>query len=452
MNWFNSCSRPGVTKRVALLVLMVSLFVANSGYFCPGRVTCDGGVTTFKFFVPLPGIQADFFTVFAGEENGRLEFGGFGEPGTKVGVYRYEDLSGGLAAPCPILAINPWEAHVDSIQNDTFEVDFEIHFRWEPDGWWSINNPRGADPLLAGEHNFTFFKALIIPTQPAIDLQRFAFGKEFKQSNVLLDLGQTWRLPHAPNGQLLLGSVNQPKPAGEADLLSVVTQVVVNNAQDRAQNFNLSFRSALTGDPAPVKIGDVTSDQFDFVISANTSQVYSLDPRGFPLQVNWGTLTSEGHLGVATNFVSILESGGAGSPAGTLPAGTVDAQAGIAASDLDVYHVLSVEKRAGGFDTALAILNPTVATATIAITLVEEESAAASARQRPAGDPFASSQLVLAPGTQTARFFTELLDIEVEEFSGTIILDSDTDIAVTSLRTINGKQASSLPGGTPLPR
>ncbi len=39
MNWPNSYSQPSVTKRVALLVLLVSLFVANSGYFCPGRVT-----------------------------------------------------------------------------------------------------------------------------------------------------------------------------------------------------------------------------------------------------------------------------------------------------------------------------------------------------------------------------------------------------------------------------
>ena len=364
----------------------------------------------------MPGIQADFFSVFAGEENGRLEFGGFGDPGTKVGVYRYENLSGGLAQPCPIFAINPWEAHVDSIRNDMFEVDFEIHFRWEPDGWWSINNPQGADPLPAGEHNFTFFTPLIIPNQPLFDTQGFAFRKQTaKQSNRRLHSSPTWYTPHAPYGELSLGSGDQPQPATEADLLSVVTQIVVNNAQNRAQNFSLSFRSALTGDPAPVKIGDLTSDQFDLVISANTSQVYSLDPRGFPLQVNWGTLTSEGHLGVATNFVSILEGGGAGSPAGALPAGTVDAQAGIAASDLDVYHVLSVEKRAGGFDTALAILNPTVATATIAITLVDENSAAASARQKPVGDPFASSQLVLVPGTQTARFFTELLDIEVEE-------------------------------------
>ena len=267
---------------------------------------------------PCRGFKQTSSLSSQGEENGRLEFGGFGDPGTKVGVYRYEDLSGGLASPSSILAINSFEAHVDSIPNDTFQVDCEIHFRWEPDGWWSINNPLGADPLPAGEHNSTFFQPIIIPNQPFIDTQGFAFREQtFKQSNRRFHLTPTWSLSHAPVGEFNLVSGDQQQPAGEADLLSVVTQVVVNNAQDRAQNFNLSFRSALTGDPAPVKIGDVTSDQFDFVISANTSQVYSLDPRGFPLQVNWGTLTSEGHLGVATNFVSILEAGGAGSPAGT---------------------------------------------------------------------------------------------------------------------------------------
>ena len=117
---------------------------------------------------PCRGFKQTSSLSSQGEENGRLEFGGFGDPGTKVGVYRYEDLSGGLASPSSILAINSFEAHVDSIPNDTFQVDCEIHFRWEPDGWWSINNPLGADPLPAGEHNSTFFQPIIIPNQPFI--------------------------------------------------------------------------------------------------------------------------------------------------------------------------------------------------------------------------------------------------------------------------------------------
>ncbi len=439
--------RFGNSRRVVLLLLAV--FVLNSGYFCPGRVNCDGGITNFKYFVGQPKMQADFFNVFSGNEGFGLKFDGFdAEPNAEIGFYQYQDLIGSPALRRAIRVINQNEAYVDWDKTSTFNPNRYIHFRYNPfDEFWDINNPLWEEPLAAGEYSFTFNQPLLTYDRPVVDIQSFAFGEGFEEMNQRAHQWNTRYLATTPTG-----TVQSNVPAGVGGELRILTQLVVNNAQDRPQKITYSNRDPVSGGSLPVMINGVTAIIHEFMVPPRTSASFNLDPADSDLQGGWGSVTSEGHVEVATNFITFVTPGGS-SPAGGFPAGTVDAQAGISASELNVTHVLSVEKRAGGFDTALAILNPTVATANIDITLNPVDAGGQAAQPGPAGgDPFASAQLVLHPGTQVSRFFGELLAIQVEEFIGTITLDSDTEIAVTTLRTIDGKQASSLPGGTPLPR
>ncbi len=365
-----------------------------------------------------------------------------GAAGTEAGFYQCVDPSGTPLMRRAIRVMNEDEASVDWDNTLVFNLARDIHFRYNR-GFktWDINNPLWDQPLAAGEHTFTFFQQLLTFDRPVVDINATSFGSGgVKQSNFRAHQWETSYLPTTPFGSAVIGS----------DELIVATQVVANNAQDRAQKMTYSSWNPSNGSPLPVTIMGMTASTHEFMIPARTSWSFELDPGESGIQGAWGSIKAEYHLDVATNFITFQVP--SFSPAGSAVTGTVDAQAGIAASHLDVTHVLSVEKGAGGFDTALAVLNPTAATANIDINLIGDDTVGQAAQAGPAGEPFASAELVLQPGTQVSRFFSELLDIEVEEFIGTITLDSDTQIAVTTLRTIDGKQASSLPGGTPLAR
>ena len=91
----------------------------------------------------------------------------------------------------------------------------------------------------------------------------------------------------------------------------------------------------------------------------------------------------------------------------------------------------------GGFDTALAIVNPTELSANIDMTLKDEDQ-----------NTIKSVTQFLGGNQQTSRFFLELLRMEeTESFSGTVVINAENAIAVTTLRTLNGFQVSSLQGG-----
>ena len=60
----------------------------------------------------------------------------------------------------------------------------------------------------------------------------------------------------------------------------------------------------------------------------------------------------------------------------------------------------------------------------------------------------AQQELALGSESQTAQFFQEFFGLALGSFSGTLIIKSDTDIAVLSLQILNGLQTASLPSGT----
>ncbi len=451
-------------ERVALLPLMLMFFVANSAPTCPGTIDYKGGLLEYEFLVLQEGEQmAGFYSLFSGIEDGRLILpNGFGSPGAPIGTYRLDEDGDGFAEVIQALrARDATSAYWDVDGSGSYEAPIDPLFQWQDDRFFTLDNPNPSQLLPLGRHVITFENLRIVSDPaPPFDLgfavQKITFLDQqpagtfggFLQENRVL-APQTRFLTHTPVGSF--GS-DPAQPATSVDM-AIVTQILVNNAQDREQTVTMTFRAAATGDPSAVKIGATTSDVHVVNIPARTSLVFTLDPAGRNLETLWATVFATWPIGVATNFLTIEPGGSGGSNlagAGSLPEGEVDAQAGIAASDLSLRHVLSVEKTASGFDTALALLNPTPATALIQISLVAATPPIRPSEPRLTGDePVATAELALPSLTQTARFFTELLNIELDEFSGTIILDSDTDIAVTSLRTIDGKQASSLPGGTP---
>ena len=90
-----------------------------------------------------------------------------------------------------------------------------------------------------------------------------------------------------------------------------------------------------------------------------------------------------------------------------------------------------------GFDTALAIVNPTEISAIISLTLKDEDQ-----------NTIESVSRLLKKDQQTSRFFLEFFYMEeTESFSGTVVINSENAVAVTTLKTLNGFQTSSLEGG-----
>lgn len=90
-------------------------------------------------------------------------------------------------------------------------------------------------------------------------------------------------------------------------------------------------------------------------------------------------------------------------------------------------------------NTAFAIANPAVGPANIRMVFRSD-----------ANEAIIEKTLALPARGQTARFFTEFLELEEgRDISGSVIFTSDADVDIMSLRTLNGEQTASLPSGTP---
>ncbi len=464
-------TRPGSTvpliKRITALVLLILFCVANSGYFCPLGVVRKGGINCFVFLVydpdmigyetvviklPLFASWLGFiYDLLGGSENRALQGRGApqgGEP-VLVGVFSFDTTNDGFPEDTQnILAPSIFEAFVDANDNGAFDAASEIRMVFSGlDNAITITNPAGGTLVPMGYYSFTFFSPLLFLFGAA------EFGVSASVDDVEVEVtrfawANTSVLPHVPFGEVRA-------PAGGELLLSVLTEMVLINAQDQPQDAVIRFRSAATGEMQEVTIEGETASSHTIPVPANTSRLIRIDPTDVDLDVTWATVTGFGPLGVASNFVS-LTPGPASVPAG-FAAAQIDAQAGIGAADLDIKHVVNVEKTADGIHTALAVLNVTSATATVKLSLFEDASPAPAGpgpagSPAGAGNPFAEAELILDPNTQVARFFDQLFGIGPDSFSGTLILESDAELAVTSLRTIDMKQASSLPSGTPTPR
>ncbi|MBI4445413.1 MAG: hypothetical protein HY645_05830 [Acidobacteria bacterium] len=260
--------------------------------------------------------------------------------------------------------------------------------------------------------------------------------------NVTATLNFTGSNPLVLNKMLLINAQIIPHlGVGKSGSLSITSKLVVNNPGDPMAvtvNFFKQDGTALS-----VKAGNNTGSQHTLNMFARSSAELELDPAGVePPQVGWALLTT-----TATHpFKSSVVFSNTNVLSSTVTAErfqvtgqNLRTEAGIEAPVVDTRHVLKVSKSADGLDTAIAVANPTAAAATIT-TIFREDGAATTSR----------NTLTLPARSQRAQFFTDLANLGSRpSLSGTLTLVSNTDIAVISLRTLNGEQSASLPSGTP---
>ncbi|MFZ0428970.1 MAG: hypothetical protein WAO20_12705 [Acidobacteriota bacterium] len=220
--------------------------------------------------------------------------------------------------------------------------------------------------------------------------------------------------------------------------LGLVTRLVLNNPngdpnQIRAQFFNQN------GDPLDVSVdGNVASEKV-FTVPGQGSLQPLLESAGGETSIGWMMLTSQSDrtFRSAVVFSANTPSNDA-TPASGVSAAHLRTEAGISSSELDTRHVLRVDASQDGLNTAFAIANPTGADAHIRLLL-----------QPDSGDSLTADPLTLPAHNQTARFVTEMFDLPLNsDLEGRLLILSDTDLAVTSLETVNGEAFASLPSGT----
>ncbi len=229
--------------------------------------------------------------------------------------------------------------------------------------------------------------------------------------------------------------------AGTIEDIAVESTVVVNNAGPGAVAGRMDFFSSEEGLPLAFKVNQqAESTRHSFEIAADSSRRFMLSTDQAGLVAGWGVITADGPGLAASTVFSTFQQSESAAPS-EYPLGlegrNLAGEAGVAVVQAAFHHVLDVERTVGGFDTALAIVNPTEISATIGLTLKDEDQNTVKVATQSVGG-----------NQQTSRFFLELLRMEeTESFSGTVVINSENAIAVTTLRTLNGFQVSSLQGG-----
>ena len=230
-------------------------------------------------------------------------------------------------------------------------------------------------------------------------------------------------------------------PAGTIGDLAIESTVVVNNPGPGAVSGRMDFFNSEDGLPLAFKVNQqAESKSHSFEIAADSSRRFKLSTDQAGIVAGWGFISADGPgLAASTVFSTFQQSASAASSEDSLglEGRNLVGEAGVAVVQAGFHHVLDVEKTADGFDTALAIVNPTEISARLSLTLKDEDQ-----------NTIKSATKILKEGQQTSRFFLEFFYMEeTESFSGTVVINSENAVAVTTLKTLNGFQTSSLEGG-----
>ncbi len=161
-----------------------------------------------------------------------------------------------------------------------------------------------------------------------------------------------------------------------------------------------------------------------------------------PLITTWALVYGDPPVEASTVFRTVDPAAAEPAQENQGIAGSFVAEAGIAGTTVSTLHVADVTQGGDGTGTALAIVNPTSAVANMVLTLKDAADVV-----------LGQSPLVLQPKTQTAQFVSGLIPFGIsaqggDGFKGSLVISSDTDISVISLRTLNGFQTSSLTSGS----
>ncbi len=445
---------------VSVMCVLVAGFVSLANHGCPQEFkgkfgdTPSGNVEPGDFHVQLetaydatlvwtvqtpPAVQ--------GPNRVEIEFPFPLGPFTKdvVGTHNVnEDFKNPVERSFSVRRRSSTQAYVDFFDDGRFDqgLDYEISLgtspaqtsfdtlvlrdpEFNPTYKWAVHGGLALDGywLDAGTDQFVFD----IPV-------RLFFNNSTVQvdKNLLLLVG-TFVLPHVSFGTF--GGL------ATASGLSVVTEIVLTNAWDAESDAEVEFFNALTGEAEEVRIGSTTAHEHEVAVPALSSltlEVSSSDP----LITTWAFVYGDPPVEASTVFRTVGATGALPAASGQGATPPLPPEAGIAGTTVSTLHVIDVAQGPAGTSTAFAIVNPTSAVASMTLTLKDAQSTVVG-----------QSPLVLQPRTQTARFFSELIPQGASPggqsgFKGSLVVDSDTDVSVITLRTLDGFQTSSLTSGS----
>ena len=374
------------------------------------------------------------------------------------------DFDGTVDSSHNILAENQNSAFIDFNDNSTFNQNTDVHLTYESsDDTFNVSNLT-TTPSPGGQFSVNFLAPIFTvqegtgPLDSNISMEIFSDIPEFQQLQL--------------NKLVLLGTVILPHvPFGVAGALQVATQIVVNNPFLGPVEATMEFFSSANGAAANVNFGGTTASRHVVTIPARSSRLFETAADG-SLQLNWGYLNANQPLGVSSNFLTRETGNAAVSSSALTPKtsseGAILAEAGIAASGVDTVHVLNINRDNAGVGTSIALCNPTNKNAKITLTLSRATVAISAPLASPTvslGSSFhfstpqgidedqviATATTTVNSKTQVAKFFQEFFAagaVPAGPIASSLIVHSDTDVAVTSLKTINGVQSSSLPAGS----
>jgi Protein of unknown function (DUF1566) len=197
--------------------------------------------------------------------------------------------------------------------------------------------------------------------------------------------------------------------------------IILVNGQNQAVEGSLKFYDS-EGEISRLSIDGENGLEFPFSIPARSSKILRTDGISDPVYVGWAAAITDAPISGMLQYS--LETS-AGKPL---------SEAGIQASPLAQELTASVQKnRATGLDTGMAIVNP-AAKASIITILVKDQSE----------ETVISEEIELEPGQHLSMFLSQLGELP-DSFTGTILIDADSPIAATLIRTIDGLHSSSLP-------
>ncbi len=233
-----------------------------------------------------------------------------------------------------------------------------------------------------------------------------------------LMLHNTWVLPHVVFGQ--------------AGSFSAITDIVGSNANSESATVQLDFYKP-TGSLQDVTINGMTGPVHTCVLGGGLTKRMEIGSTA-SLTTAWAMVSADRPMNFTEAFRIFSEGvGGQASPQQGSEQ-TLVGEAGISATGVSLFHLLNVASSEEGLGTSIAIANPTSATATMTFTLKDSN-----------GQQVAQGTETLDAKNQIARFFQDFFTgVTLDSFSGSLTIDSDTDIAVISLESLNGLPQASL--------
>jgi hypothetical protein len=119
-------------------------------------------------------------------------------------------------------------------------------------------------------------------------------------------------------------------------------------------------------------------------------------------------------------------------------------EGGLAVPEASCYNIVPVRKTSDGEDTGIALANPNqMYSASLKMRLLDHEQTEIAGVEG----------ITIGPQVGDSRFFWEFFEdlTKLNDFTGSLIIQSDWGIGVIAMNTLNGYVQSSLPSGITKP-